>query len=296
MVKRAVLSLVLLCLLPACFGSREDEELRDLTQAQVRMLSDQVKGLDQSHTDLAGQLEALQASLNEMEGELARADARLVAAQGCNLYLSELSTVGFGPSPGRWTLENQALPARTLMMFGLAVVLCWTLYRVQSRRGESESMAEVERVLRRLNANPPPPTPAAMVIAPPEPESPVGPASAAEQVPAEPGPVEPPPVMSDPTPKSGPGSEPAAPPMKKTAPEAGPAPVAPAVVKGQPAADQPAKRVSGRREVKHKPVNRSQAKKCKVPGCPNKHRSKGYCNKHYQQWRRGGLVEGESEE
>ncbi len=28
---------------------------------------------------------------------------------------------------------------------------------------------------------------------------------------------------------------------------------------------------------------------CKVPGCTNKHRSKGFCSPHYQRWRRGTL-------
>ncbi|KKR56351.1 MAG: Response regulator receiver protein [Candidatus Uhrbacteria bacterium GW2011_GWF2_40_263] len=27
---------------------------------------------------------------------------------------------------------------------------------------------------------------------------------------------------------------------------------------------------------------------CRVPGCEGKHRSKGYCNPHYHQWRRQG--------
>jgi hypothetical protein len=29
--------------------------------------------------------------------------------------------------------------------------------------------------------------------------------------------------------------------------------------------------------------------RCKVPGCPEKHRAKGFCARHYQQWRRGAL-------
>jgi outer membrane murein-binding lipoprotein Lpp len=37
--------------------------------------------------------------------------------------------------------------------------------------------------------------------------------------------------------------------------------------------------------------NKTRNKGCKVKGCPNKHRSKGFCNKHYQQWRRGTLTE-----
>ncbi len=32
-------------------------------------------------------------------------------------------------------------------------------------------------------------------------------------------------------------------------------------------------------------------KRCQVPGCLGRHRSKGYCNKHYQQFRKGLLPE-----
>ncbi len=38
-------------------------------------------------------------------------------------------------------------------------------------------------------------------------------------------------------------------------------------------------------KAKIKPVG------CKVKGCNSKHRSKGFCNRHYQQWRRGTLTE-----
>jgi hypothetical protein len=31
------------------------------------------------------------------------------------------------------------------------------------------------------------------------------------------------------------------------------------------------------------------AEGCQVPGCTNKHRSKGFCSPHYQRWRRGTL-------
>jgi TolA-binding protein len=33
----------------------------------------------------------------------------------------------------------------------------------------------------------------------------------------------------------------------------------------------------------------ADAEGCQVPGCPNKHRSKGFCSPHYQRWRRGTL-------
>jgi hypothetical protein len=29
---------------------------------------------------------------------------------------------------------------------------------------------------------------------------------------------------------------------------------------------------------------------CKVPGCKDEHRSKGFCSKHYQGWRRGRVA------
>jgi len=48
---------------------------------------------------------------------------------------------------------------------------------------------------------------------------------------------------------------------------------------------------TARKKPEKKAVKRAPAKKCKVKGCNNKHRSKGFCNKHYQQWRRGTLEE-----
>lgn len=30
-------------------------------------------------------------------------------------------------------------------------------------------------------------------------------------------------------------------------------------------------------------------KKCKIEGCKRPYRAKGYCNVHYNKWRRGGL-------
>ena len=34
---------------------------------------------------------------------------------------------------------------------------------------------------------------------------------------------------------------------------------------------------------------KSQARTCQVPDCDEAHRSKGFCARHYQQWRRGRL-------
>jgi hypothetical protein len=37
------------------------------------------------------------------------------------------------------------------------------------------------------------------------------------------------------------------------------------------------------------PAPEESAEGCQVPGCDNKHRSKGFCSPHYQRWRRGTL-------
>ena len=36
---------------------------------------------------------------------------------------------------------------------------------------------------------------------------------------------------------------------------------------------------------------KTQEKVCNVPGCNEPYRSKGYCGRHYQQWRRGRLTD-----
>ncbi|MBA2319600.1 MAG: hypothetical protein H0V89_00480 [Deltaproteobacteria bacterium] len=33
----------------------------------------------------------------------------------------------------------------------------------------------------------------------------------------------------------------------------------------------------------------AEDERCRVPGCPEKHRAKGFCARHYQQWRRNAL-------
>jgi len=52
-----------------------------------------------------------------------------------------------------------------------------------------------------------------------------------------------------------------------------------------------AKKAAKKKGAAKKSAKKVQAKKCKVKGCNNKHRSKGFCNKHYQQFRRGTLTE-----
>jgi hypothetical protein len=47
--------------------------------------------------------------------------------------------------------------------------------------------------------------------------------------------------------------------------------------------------VAGERRVEPALAPGTQAKACKVRGCTEPHRSRGYCARHYQQWRRGVL-------
>jgi hypothetical protein len=37
------------------------------------------------------------------------------------------------------------------------------------------------------------------------------------------------------------------------------------------------------------PKAAKKAKVCRVPGCTNKHRARGFCGRHYMQWKRNGL-------
>jgi len=302
-VKRLAFILVLLFGLPACFGREDDQALRELTQKQVRVVQTELDGIDRSRQNLDTQLALLQSRLNDMDDELHRVDARLVATRASNNYLLELHTIGFGPSAGHWVLENPAWPTNVLLLFALAVVLCWVLYRLRLRNDAAADLAEVNRVIARIESAPanfPALRPAASAPAP----RPVAPAPAQADPPAKKSKV------SAPAPAAPMGRAPVSVPV----PDPPAAPVKPAPIKpaaGKPPAEKAArpaekpaaaadkfesKRAVSRREVRRKAAARPVAKKCKVEGCPNKHRSKGYCNKHYQQWRRGGTVEGEQEE
>lgn len=70
----------------------------------------------------------------------------------------------------------------------------------------------------------------------------------------------------------------------KSEPKAKAEPKADAKAKAEPAPkkeSKASKRRGGRKSLK--------AMGCKVPGCKDPHRSKGFCSRHYQGWRRGRL-------
>jgi hypothetical protein len=59
--------------------------------------------------------------------------------------------------------------------------------------------------------------------------------------------------------------------------------LAAAVPAAPPAGDAPAP------APRPAPAPAPAARICKVPGCTNKVRARGFCARHYQQWRRGTL-------
>jgi hypothetical protein len=78
----------------------------------------------------------------------------------------------------------------------------------------------------------------------------------------------------------------AAAPKAEAAPKAAPAPKAPA----KPAAKKTTKTSAEPQKTKGKGGRKSLKELgCKVEGCEDPHRSKGFCSRHYQGWRRGRL-------
>jgi len=292
-----------LVLLSAC-GRKEEDRRQELVRAQIVTIDRQLKEIGNDRQAMGVNLALLRSSLNDLDLELGRAHARVLAAKAANEYLRELTTVGFGETPGRWILQNPAFTTNLLLLIALLVLALWLCYRFWLRSSEAEALAEVDQVLRRLAAGPviPAPTrapkPPAVSASPPAPVAPhnppaPAPVAAPKPQPENTAPAAPPPAEPAPAPVA-PAPTPAARPKKETKTE----PPAPAVKSAPPAAEAKAekpasKRALARRDARKKVVRRSQVKKCKVEGCQNKHRSKGYCNKHYQQWRRSGLPEKE---
>ena len=96
-----------------------------------------------------------------------------------------------------------------------------------------------------------------------------------------------------------PAAEPAAEPAAKPAVKATPKPAAKPAAKKATAKKPSAKKAAPKKPVAKKAVAKKAVGKrgrpsllelgCKVHGCKNSHRSKGFCSQHYQQWRRGRL-------
>jgi len=315
----------------AC-ADRDEARKRQLIQSQVAVVDTQIKALDAGRVELDHRMRLLRRDLESLDRELARSAPRLQAAARANSYLSQLTTYGFGEGPGRWLLTHPAFTTPGWLFLSLFLLAIWLLWRLYQRDLEQRMNAEIDLVIRRLATAAAPasastPTPAPRHPAP-EPAPHRGARAGRESRPAPPAPE--PAAYAPPPPKS-PRPET---PGHQTAPETGAAPEKKAAAAKEkktdaaapPPAAAPAKAAAGpapkaaggaapktaeaaaragavrkagaagaaKREPRKKAAPKTKG--CKVKGCPSKHRSKGFCNKHYQQWRRGLLTEEVEEE
>lgn len=249
-----------------CSCSDDDREVQRLIRQNIEVVGRQVQMIGAGRQENLERVQAIEDALNRMSMELSRSRARVKAARVANAYLGDL-TARKGDSHIGWIMRNPAVNSSMIAVIIAGLMVVWVLWRVRQRHIENEAAAEIDRVISRLTREASatqPPAPAAGVetriaITPapaPEPPAPkkAGPSAPAKKKPAPPK-------------KAAPAKKPAGP-VRKSATKKKP---------GKPAAKKAARKVP--------------ARKCKVKGCKNKHRSKGYCNKHYQQWRRGTLEE-----
>ena len=104
-----------LVLLSAC-GRKEEDRRQELVRAQIVTIDRQLKEIGNDRQAMGVNLALLRSSLNDLDLELGRAQARVVAAKAANDYLRELTTVGFGETPGRWILQNPAFTTNLLLL------------------------------------------------------------------------------------------------------------------------------------------------------------------------------------
>jgi outer membrane biosynthesis protein TonB len=278
--------------------------------ADFKIVDKQVEQTGQRNHDFKARLEDLRLTLDDMNAELDRTQPTLA---GAGASVSEIRGLMFGNerTDGLWVVSHRSRAPYVLGLIGLVAVAVIG-YRVRSRGREQAVNAEVNRVIDKLEreartaaaanpAAPPVKDPAPVVPTPVAKEPPAKPVIVAK---AEPAPA--PKIEPAPAPPKAPPAKAAAPkaasnPQVKAKPEpAKSVPAAPAKAKGSakkpaaqpvPAAKKGAAKKPEPASARTKTIRRTPAKKCKVIGCQNKHRSKGLCNKHYQQWRKGILTE-----
>jgi len=262
--------------------SDRDEETGRVIQRGIDGLEEQVQGMGEGHREierLAGEMEV---ALGKMSAELEARQSRLTAARKANMALGRLVAEGLGESPASYVLRNPATGPAVLIVMALLATALLVFYRMRRADLDQAMEQEIDRVIKRLSETTPP-------RPPPRPgkQEDKNAAVTAKQTPAkdrdEGGRLE----ESKATPKA---KAAAGAPQKTAAKRA-------RSVKNKSAAGPKkasAKKSSAAARKKNalkKPARRTPARKCKVKGCNNKHRSKGFCNKHYQQWRRGTLSE-----
>lgn len=126
-----VLGLITVFLVGGCFNS-DDEELNRQIQEQVNLIEREVKAVEQHQQTMRGMIKEMRGQINAMNEELNKESPRIHAAGGAISYLRQLTTVGFGESPGHWTMRNPAWSAIWVILF---VLIIWLLYRIRARNG-----------------------------------------------------------------------------------------------------------------------------------------------------------------
>lgn len=284
-------------------GCSEKEDHRGAFQADLALLDRSLDQTAAAHHELRARANNLRVLLEELELEFQQEQNSALAAARTN---SELRSAIFRPD-GR--LHEWALPPRSnpypLILVAVFLVGLWALWRLKNQRAALLMDSEINRVIARLreeaksSSGQPPPGPAYPPVGRPGPAAPQPPPAQETTQPA---------PEAEPVPEA--VIEEATAPIRPSAPDKPEAkapeqpeptePVAPspreAAPKARPSKKKSAPARSGRlkkdkKEGRKKPLRKSTAGKCKVKGCNNLHRSKGFCNKHYQQWRRGNLTE-----
>jgi len=297
----------------AC-ADQEEAKRQQLIQQQIGTVQRELQGINAGHDELQARVKRMRELLAAADTELAKSDARVFGVNAIIPYLRELTLYGFGETPAQWIVRNPDLGPSVLVPAFLFLLFVWLMWRIRQRQLEHKMSAEIDRVIRNLSAR------AASVARPGGKEAGTGaPEGPRRDPPARkaPDPADRPPpgqkarkadagasLPEKPGPSAGEEINTPEGPRRQAAAKdsgqdlkSGPAgkAAAPKPARPAPAAARP-RAPSSRKTAKKKAERPAAAKKCKVKGCGNKHRSKGYCNKHYQQWRKGVLpkeVEGE---
>ncbi len=270
-------ALVSVVLLSGCSAKNDDEDRRAAITRQIDVLEQEIEGLEEQQTKLRECIKLFREQMEITEQELNRMSPRIFSADS-TIGMLRASTLKKEPG-WLYALRNLELGVSVLIL----LLVLWLLYRLNNHNRQNGNRQQVEQVIKNLEREAsrpvtprqsnkvPVPEPVAKIESP-KPEQP--------RVKEKSEPVQEAKVEDIPA---------AAKPQIEQKPE----PVKqPESMPEKPAAKQPktskktssTKRTSARRK-------KGPAKKCKVEGCNNKHRSKGFCNKHYQQWRRGTLTE-----
>ncbi|MFO8057229.1 MAG: hypothetical protein R6V10_08050 [bacterium] len=311
--KRTSYITFILCIC-ACLGmsacNGEEKEKKKLMAEQINLIDKQMQHLEKGNSELAARTDNLGELLRKMDAQMDRTEPRLEVAGSATERLRGLY-FGTDTTEGVWEYTRPVWNTGMLLIVAVLVLGLWVLWRLREKKLELAMNQEIDQVINRLSdqarqdqgetimeaekevpphpSRPPSDTKTQGQEAP-ESEAKPEPAEAAEQKPEPPRKEKAPEEQEETKPETDQGRETE---ERKTTepgkePEAG---------TGKKKSSRPAKKTARKSAPKKKEKKdtrkapRAPAKKCRVKGCNNKHRSKGFCNKHYQQWRRGNLVE-----